>query len=150
MQRKTVVFDIDGTLADHRHRLHFIEGPVKDWKAFFDGMSNDGVFQPVCELLWMFYRSGTNVVFVTGRPERYRAVTKDWLARKLSIEVKDENLLMRHDGNRRSDVVIKTEALAALEARDMRPFLAIEDRERCVQMWRAHGVTCLQCADGKF
>lgn len=150
MHKKTVVFDIDGTLADYRHRIRFLEGPEKDWDAFFDGMSDDGVFQPVCELLWMFYRSGTNVVFVTGRPERFRAVTKDWLARKLSIEVKDENLLMRPDRNRRADVVIKAEALAELEARGMRPFLAIEDRGRCVKMWRSHGVTCLQCADGKF
>lgn len=150
MQRKTVVFDIDGTLADHRHRLKYIEGPVKDWNAFFEGMRDDGVFLPVCELLWMFYQSGTNVVFVTGRPERYREVTKEWFARKLSFVVKDENLLMRPDGDRRPDVDVKAEALAALEARDMRPFLAIEDRERCVQMWRSHGVTCLQCADGKF
>ena len=28
------IFDIDGTLADNTHRLHFIQGEVKDWEGF--------------------------------------------------------------------------------------------------------------------
>jgi hypothetical protein len=28
------IFDIDGTLADISHRLHFIQQESKDWKAF--------------------------------------------------------------------------------------------------------------------
>ena len=33
--RPLAVFDLDGTLADVRHRLHHIEGRRRDWDAFF-------------------------------------------------------------------------------------------------------------------
>ena len=33
--RPLAVFDIDGVLADVRHRLRHVEGPRKQWDAFF-------------------------------------------------------------------------------------------------------------------
>jgi len=35
---KTVIFDLDGTLCDITHRLHFIEGDNKDWDGFYRGI----------------------------------------------------------------------------------------------------------------
>jgi FMN phosphatase YigB (HAD superfamily) len=32
------IFDIDGTLADISHRLHFIQQEPKDWRGFYSEM----------------------------------------------------------------------------------------------------------------
>lgn len=34
-----IIFDIDGTLADCSHRLHWIQSKPKNWNAFFAGMA---------------------------------------------------------------------------------------------------------------
>lgn len=34
MKTEFVIVDIDGTVADLRHRIHFIEGEKKDWDSF--------------------------------------------------------------------------------------------------------------------
>ena len=36
-----VVFDVDGVLADVRHRLRHVERKPKDWPAFFAAMGDD-------------------------------------------------------------------------------------------------------------
>lgn len=43
-----ILVDIDGTIADIIHRLHFIQGPRKDWPAFFDAMDKD---EPIPEMI---------------------------------------------------------------------------------------------------
>jgi phosphoglycolate phosphatase-like HAD superfamily hydrolase len=73
------IVDIDGVVADVRHRLHHVESAPKNWSAFFAAAGDDpplaeGV-ERVRELL-----AGHEVVFLTGRPERLRRVTEDWLA----------------------------------------------------------------------
>ena len=37
------VFDVDGVLADVRHRLHFVERRPKDWPGFFGAMADDAI-----------------------------------------------------------------------------------------------------------
>jgi hypothetical protein len=39
--RPLAVFDIDGVLADVRHRLHLVEGRPKDWDGFFAAAADD-------------------------------------------------------------------------------------------------------------
>lgn len=41
MKIEFVIVDIDGTVADLRHRLHFIQGEKKDWDAFYARVSGD-------------------------------------------------------------------------------------------------------------
>jgi phosphoglycolate phosphatase-like HAD superfamily hydrolase len=38
---KTVIFDLDGTLCDISHRLHFIENGNKDWDGFYAACPDD-------------------------------------------------------------------------------------------------------------
>jgi hypothetical protein len=35
VDRPLAVFDLDGVLADVRHRLHFLDRRPKDWDGFF-------------------------------------------------------------------------------------------------------------------
>lgn len=49
---KTAIIDIDGTLADCRHRLHHVlPGQKRDWDAFFSKMDDDGLIDPVASVV---------------------------------------------------------------------------------------------------
>lgn len=45
------IFDIDGTLADLSHRLHFIQKKPADWDGFFAACSDDAPIPEVIELI---------------------------------------------------------------------------------------------------
>lgn len=50
---KTVIFDLDGTLCDITHRLHFIEGDNKDWDGFYKACPADIPKPAIIELAAM-------------------------------------------------------------------------------------------------
>ncbi len=62
------VFDIDGTLADITHRLHFIQGEKKDWDAFFAACIDDAPIGHMLDLAW-YIGKDHHVVYVI-RPQR--------------------------------------------------------------------------------
>lgn len=73
------VFDIDGVLADVRHRLEHVRNRPKNWDLFFGRAYLD---QPLAQgraLMEQAISSGLKVVYSTGRPERCRADTITWL-----------------------------------------------------------------------
>lgn len=76
--RPLAVFDLDGTLADVRHRLHHLQGRRKDWDAFFAAAGQD---PPLAAGIALAVESAREceVVYVTGRPERCREDTVQWL-----------------------------------------------------------------------
>lgn len=107
-----VVLDIDGVLADVRHRLHHLERRPKDWDAFFAAAKFDEVLHAGAE----FARTAATthvVVYLTGRPDRLRDDTDDWLRRHALPE---GDLLMRSDGDRRPAAVMKLQMLRRLRA----------------------------------
>ena len=65
--RPLAVFDIDGVLADVRHRLHHVDRRPKDWDAFFAAAVDD---PPLAEGVALARASADDceVVYVTGRP----------------------------------------------------------------------------------
>jgi FMN phosphatase YigB (HAD superfamily) len=133
--RPIIIVDIDGTIADVHHRLHHIEGRGrKNWKRFFEAMDRDtpiaNVIDRVRELA-----SDSEIVMLTGRPEQYRERTAAWLER---YDVPFDRLLMRPDGDHRSDFVTKEELLATLPKGQVR--LAIDDRAPVCEMYRRHGI----------
>ncbi|HYN96856.1 MAG TPA: hypothetical protein VES42_23690 [Pilimelia sp.] len=92
---KVAVFDIDGVVADVRHRLHHIARQPKDWAGFFAGAADDPPLAPGVTLARR-YAADHRLVWLTGRPESLRRVTRDWLARH---DLPTGRLLMRpsHD-----------------------------------------------------
>ena len=80
MTRPLAVFDIDGVLADVRHRLRFVERKPKDWDGFFDAAVDDPPL-PQGVALAVESAKDCEVVYVTGRPERCRSDTLAWFAR---------------------------------------------------------------------
>ena len=136
--KQVVLVDVDGTLADVRHRLQHIRGGKrKNWKAFFEAMDRD---TPIASTIdWVKDLAKTHeIVIITGRPEHYRARTIAWLQRQ---GVPFSDIFMRRDGDRRPDYDMKREALARW-GKD-RIALVIEDRPPVCDMWTREGVKCV-------
>ena len=118
-----VVFDIDGVLADVRHRLRFVERKPKDWDSFFAAMDSDGPLQTGISLAQERAAEGHRIVYLTGRNEDYREVTRDWLARH---GLPEGRLVMRRADDRRPARVFKPAALRRI-ARDERVVAVVDD-----------------------
>ncbi len=144
------VFDLDGTLADHSHRVPLIvkgpDGGVKDWTAFTKACVDDKPILPMIRLFQAidFYHSN-RVEIWTGRSGEVRGETEQWLIKQGLWS--GHLTFMRPEGDHRDDVVLKREYL---ERSAWRPDVVFEDRRRVVDMWRAEGITCLQNVPGDF
>jgi len=151
MKRKAIIVDIDGTLSDCGHRLHHLEGKKKDWDSFYEGMGQDRVREWCKDLVWAM--SGpVEIIYVTGRPEKYRNMTCSWLLEKrCPVPGGGQNkLFMRPDGDFKPDFKIKQK----IYEEEIKPhydvLLCLEERNQTVRMWRDLGLVCLQCMDGDY
>ena len=78
--RAIAVIDIDGVLADVRHRVVHLEKRPKDWGSFFRAAIKD---PPLVEGLDAARRLAEvyEVVYLSGRPEHLRRDTETWFRR---------------------------------------------------------------------
>jgi hypothetical protein len=108
--RAYAVIDIDGVLADVRHRLRHIGKQPLDWDAFFAAAVDDPLLD---EGLAVAQRLAADheVVYLSGRPERCRGDTLDWLR---DNALPPGRLMLRRSGDRRPASVIKPEVLREL------------------------------------
>lgn len=149
MKPKAYIFDIDGTIADCSHRLHFIAGEHKDWDAFYTACKNDRAIPDTVMLLKMLSIFNCDILFITGRPEYIREQTRQWLLNVVDYNT-DPRIKMRKDGDHRPDYVVKRE-IYEQEIKDKYDVVGVfEDRDSCVKMWRELGLTCFQVADGSY
>ncbi|WP_428950667.1 LNS2 domain-containing protein [Streptomyces sp. cg35] len=122
--RPLAVFDLDGTLADTAHRQRFLEGRPRDWDAFFAAAPDD---PPLAEGIALARKSAEEcqVVYLTGRPERCRADTEEWLAAQ---GLPEGPLHMRRDTDRRPARRTKLDVLRRL-ARGRTVRMLVDDDE---------------------
>lgn len=106
------VVDIDGVLADVRHRLHHVRAAPKDWAAFFAAAPDDPVL-PQGRVTAARLAEVFEIVYLSGRPEHCRDDTVAWLARH---GLPAGRLLLRPLGDRRPARLLKVERLRALAA----------------------------------
>lgn len=145
--RRCYVFDIDGTLADCSHRLHYIHPrPAKDWRAFFAACDQDEPIEHMIDLAYALYETA-HVVIVSGRSDECKEKTEAWLSKHGVIY---DAIYMRKAGDHRDDDVLKSELLDQMLADGWRPIMAFDDRDRVVKTWRSRGVPCAQVAEGNF
>jgi hypothetical protein len=112
------VFDIDGVVADVRHRLHHLR-PRKAWGAFFRDAHADPLLDVGARLVAELAQQH-EIVWLTGRPEWLRGVTADWLA---AHGLPGTELHMRRDGDYRPARVMKLAVLRGLSDRDVAAFV---------------------------
>lgn len=143
MTQKHFICDIDGTLSNLHHRLHYVNGKEKNWERFFEELPFDTRQNAACDLVETLIFSGMGPIFVSGRPERTRDQTITWLKENISNLPEDPTLYMRPDGDHRADHIIKKKILDSLEGVDIQ--FAIDDRPKVVEMWRENGIPVFQC-----
>ena len=146
MSKPAYIFDIDGTLSDLTHRLHFIQGERKDWDGFFGAVADDGIHEHIAAIARAIHAEQA-VVIVSGRSDQCRAETGAWLERH---KIPYDALYMRRAGDHRPDDKVKQEILADLRDDGWEPVMVFDDRDRVVAMWRELGIPCAQVAPGEF
>lgn len=145
-----VIVDLDGTLCNIDHRLHFVkkeEGKKPDWKNFFANISGDDVNQWCASLIDGIQEKRCPVIYVSGRPDNYRKETQQWLNEN---SLNTGYLFMRNRHDSRKDSIAKEIILDFEILTRWKPLFAIDDRLSVTQMWRSRGIVCLQCAPGDF
>lgn len=126
------VFDIDGVVADVRHRLHFIERH-RSWSRFFEAADEDTLLAEGAALVADLGRQH-DIVWLTGRPEWLRAVTADWLAEH---GLPDGELYLRPNGDYRPAPRYKLGVLRELAPRGIAA--VIDDDDEVIAVARAAG-----------
>jgi hypothetical protein len=132
---RIAVFDIDGVLADVRHRLHYVERSPKNWDGFFAEMVDDAPLEMGIAMVHDQVAAGCDIAYLTGRNESYRDVTAAWLTKQ---GLPTGRLVMRRDMDRRPAKLYKPEALTRL-ARHGSIEVVVDDDVVVVDVLRATG-----------
>ena len=168
MNKHTVIFDLDGTLADIeiRRKKSIKPNGKMDWDIFFhpDNIKYDKPIPAIVSLIQTFEDKGYNTVIFSGRNDRSWNETKLWLKR---YEIPYDLLVMRPDkfksksfpvadGNPATsdmrfmpDEILKKKMLDTfVDINDV--LFVVDDRQKVVDMWRDLGLVVLQPAPGNF
>lgn len=132
-----ILVDLDGTAAIMGER-----SPYDDMQAGIDSR-NDAVHATVCAMS----KAGIEIVYLSGRQDRARKVTADWLN---ANDYPWGKLLMRTSGDQRKDWVIKNEIFENYIAGKYRILFALDDRQQVVDMYRRKGLSVFQVNEGDF
>ena len=170
--KTNIICDLDGTLADVRHRLHYIKNPdgtlkpyaERDWDRFNFACVDDAPYEEVIQILLQlervdcrcYYRDcgceweHNNIYILSGRNEVVRAETTQWLQKHVDITGgaggwnPDTHLIMRGNNDRRHDTEVKLEMVQKLGLTPENTLCVFDDRQSVVDMWRTNGFRCLQ------
>ena len=146
----TVIFDLDGTLADieKRRNLSTKDNGKMDWDKFFDpkNIKLDEPNLPVVLLAKMMWDKGFRIAIFSGRLNVTQTATERWLEEH---EIKWDILRMRPKHMKFvDDAELKREWLHELGKDSV--FLVVDDRKKVVDMWRKEGMDVWQVAEGDF
>lgn len=154
MKRRTIVFDLDGTVANINHRLPLIQRKKPDWDAFYEACDKDTVNEWCKEIIWNSLKAGTDVCIVSARDRRVLAKTEYWMYENVLNFLtpgqldnypgygRFEMFLLR-DGDSTPDVELKRQWLLKHGKENI--VFVVDDRQRVVDFWRSEGLVCLQC-----
>jgi phosphoglycolate phosphatase-like HAD superfamily hydrolase len=120
------VFDIDGVVADVRHRLHHLNG-WRAWDSFFADADQDPLLPEGAQLVADLSRQH-EIVWLSGRPEWLRGVTREWLT---DHHLPDGELYLRPYQDYRPAPAFKLDVLHRLAPRGIAA--VIDDDDEVIQ-----------------
>jgi uncharacterized HAD superfamily protein len=126
------VFDIDGVVADVRHRLHHLD-PPRSWHLFFSEAADDALLPEGARLVTDLAEKH-EIVWLTGRPEWLRELTSEWLAKH---QLPGDELHLRPSRDYRPARLYKRDVLTALSPRGVAAF--VDDDEEVIATARKAG-----------
>ena len=149
MDKKIVIFDLDGTLAliDKRRDYSTKDNGKMDWQKFFDPdmVDLDDPNTPVITMANLL-SSSHRIWILSGRSDVTQQATIDWLdkhnVRYDHLQMRPQNLLYLPDND------LKQSWLDAIGVDNVA--MVFDDRQQVVDMWRKNGLTTFQVADGDF
>jgi hypothetical protein len=130
------IVDLDGVVADVRHRLHHLTGRRRDWDAFFAAAGDDPA-HPEGLAVVATLTAEHDIVYVTGRPERLRTVTERWL---VAHGIGGHELVMRADRDHRPAAQFKV-GVARGMAGERPVAVVVDDDAQVLAAMRAAGFT---------
>lgn len=149
--KKTVIFDLDGTLAliDKRREKAALSNGKINWKTFFapENIQLDEPNWPVIESFKAMKAAGFTVGIFSGRDDISRKETMDWLTR---YGINPDFLKMRKNGSFVPDDKLKKLWLDDLIRDGHNIMCVFDDRDKVVKMWRDNGISCFQVNYGNF
>jgi phosphoglycolate phosphatase-like HAD superfamily hydrolase len=141
-----VVFDLDGVLSDAASRQHYLEGPWRDWDAFFESCGDDPLIEEVARLLDVLDPTLV-IVLLTARPSWVQPQTLAWLQR---YGLRWDLLVMRSRGDYAQVTEFKQSVVEDLRAHGFDLRLAFEDDPSNHAMYVAAGVPCVYIHSGYY
>ena len=132
------VVDIDGVVADVRHRLHHVAHAPKDWAAFFDAAPEDPLLVEGARVVHALAEVH-EVVYLSGRPEQCRWDTLAWVQRH---DLPPGVLHLRPAGDRRPGRLFKVDVVRRL-AREREIAVLVDDDPLVCEAVRAAGFDVL-------
>lgn len=153
---KAIICDLDGTLSLLNGRNPYDASTCHD----------DPPNLPVVECVKAMYARGHEVLFMSGREDKDRVPTEQFLAQHVVVDSVmssflvygkmqsyrpiPHQLFMRPTGDQRKDSVIKAELFEAHVRDKYNVVFVLDDRDQVVQLWRDMGLTCFQVGWGAF
>lgn len=125
------LLDLDGTLADTKHRAHYVEGEQRDWDSFFrpDLVLRDPPLPHSQQGVGFLAARGIPLFFLSGRNESLREASSRWLSYHYGIRDNPGGLLLRALDDKRPALEYKLEQVERI--RKLAPpqvrFLFFED-----------------------
>ena len=145
--QEAAIVDIDGVLADASHRQWHLDGPVRDWVGFFAAAGGDALLGDHAELVRCL-DADLQVVLLTARPFRLRALTLEWIEHH---GLRWDLLALRGPAQDMTHSVrFKRDSLALLRSFGFTPSFALEDDPRIVEMYAAEALPCLYVHSGYY
>lgn len=148
MSKRTIIFDVDGTIADVEHRRHLVNGDNKDWNAFRNATVDDKPVQWVCDIAKRFIAQGEEVAFFSARNESEREITEKQISEWIGDGHK--GVFLRPNDSYEPDEVFKSDLADKFEEMGGKIDLVFDDRNKVVDMWRKRGTMVVQVAEGDF
>lgn len=156
MRKDIVVIDLDGTLCNDAHRSHLAS--AGQWDEYHSLCKDDVPHADVVSFLRMC--EDETILAITGRNERFRQATYDWLG-KHQLGAYIDAVLMRGDDDYRPITEVKLRALEEYLAEGItfepdalkslviaRVLVCLDDRDKMVEAYREYGLPCWQVRPG--
>ena len=148
---ETVVFDLDGTLADITNRMNLSlksNGKI-DWTKFFnpENIRLDLPNMKVIRMAKILKSKGFKIFIFSGRSDQTKEATEKWLEK---YDVPFDLLKMIPMGDNIKDSILKENWLREVFDSPDDIFAVFDDRQQVVDMWRSYGIQVFQVAEGNF
>lgn len=138
--QKAILCDLDGTIAWIEHRNCYDASNCDE----------DELNEAVCVCIKAMQAQGYQIIFVSGRMDKYEEPTRKFLKEKACFNDEDYLLYMRKTDDFRKDSIVKQEIFENKIKDKFYVEFVLDDRDQVVKIWRKMGLQCFQVAPGNF